>query len=336
VPKRAYVWKNFNDTAMQVIVRADALAAQYAADGYDLTLRQMYYQFVARDWFPADRRYWWDGDNRRWVHDPADLRATGNAEPNYKWLGKLINDARLAGFIDWEHITDRTRNLERLAMWNSPAEILDAVAAQYRTNLWLDQDCYVEVWVEKEALAGVVARPSERWFVPYFSCRGYVSQSEMWSASQRLIRKEKDGKETHIIHLGDHDPSGIDMTRDIRDRLALFGSSVEVHRIALNMDQIEALNPPPSPAKLTDSRSTDYIERFGDDSWELDALDPATLDTMIDDEIRRYVNMARWNRDTADMERERTELTAVSVNWEDVSGQLHRDGLVIEPEDDEE
>ncbi len=106
--------------------------------------------------------------------------------------------------------------------------------------------------------------------VPYFSCRGYTSQSEMWAAAQRLLGYiwAKQRQHVTILHFGDHDPSGIDMTRDIRERLSLFcgGEGFAVRRIALNMDQVRQYDPPPNPAKLTDTRVDAYLRKYGDDS----------------------------------------------------------------------
>jgi len=121
--------------------------------------------------------------------------------------------------------------------------------------------------------------------VPYFPCKGYVSQSEMWVAAMRLKRTNlQDEQIPVIIHLGDHDPSGIDMTRDIIDRMEVFQVNMgrwECNRIALNIDQIQEYNPPPNPAKTTDSRYQGYITEFGEDSWELDALEPRVMRDLI-------------------------------------------------------
>jgi hypothetical protein len=303
MPKIAYASTRFSAGSMEVIERAAQICEDYAAQGYNLTLRQLYYQFVSRDWL------------------------TNNIQ-SYKRLGSIVNDARLAGLIDWNHLEDRTRNLAQLAMWDDPESIVDAVAAQYRTHLWNNQAWYVEVWVEKEALADVVSRPADRWLVPYFSCRGYVSQSEMWRAAMRLRKQERTGKKCLIIHLGDHDPSGIDMTRDIGDRLYTFGSSVEIDRIALNMDQVEAYNPPPNYAKVTDSRANDYIAEYGDLSWELDALDPPTLDALIEGKILEHLDRGQWDIDHDEMEGDRAVLTAVSENWRELAGYVRDQGWV--------
>ena len=124
-----------------------------------------------------------------------------------------------------------------------------------------------------------------------------------------------------MIHLGDHDPSGLDMTRDIRDRLAMFGAgSVEINRIALNMDQIEAMDPPPppNPAKLTDSRVGAYLDRYGDESWELDAVEPAELQQMIQDAIQSYMDPDQWQIDTEREDRERQQLIEVAGRWDEI------------------
>jgi hypothetical protein len=189
-----------------------------------LTLRQVYYQLVSRDLIE-------------------------NSEKSYKHIGNLVNNGRLAGLIDWQAIEDRTRTLRRLSHWETPSEIVESAANQYRRDLWEGQDRYCEVWVEKDALICIVEQAASRLDCPCFSCRGYTSQSEMWGAAMRFIEKSENSRECVLIHLGDHDPSGIDMTRDIRERLAMFGASVDVKRIALNMPQIEEYNPPPNPAK---------------------------------------------------------------------------------------
>ena len=294
MPKIAYSDTNFRGDSIKIIARAIAICEQYAAAGYNLTLRQLYYQFVARDWLP-------------------------NNMQSYKRLGSIVNDARLAGYIDWDHLVDRTRNLAKLAQWETAESALYSLSVQFRTKMWERQPEYVEVWVEKEALADVVSRPADRWFVPYFSCRGYVSQSEMWAAARRLLEQERKGKKTHIIHLGDHDPSGKDMTRDIEDRLWLFRSGVEVHRIALNITQVQQYSPPPNPAKLTDSRAREYIEQFGYESWELDALEPQVLDDLIESTILDHLDRGLWDEDHEAMEAARSVLTALSNNWDDVA-----------------
>ena len=125
-----------------------------------------------------------------------------------------------------------------------------------------------------------------------------------------------------MIHLGDHDPSGIDMTRDITDRLNLFGAHATVRRIALNRDQVEQYNPPPNPAKLTDSRAVDYISTHGEYSWELDALDPATLDALVTSTILEYRDERQWDADTEAMQADRDRLTTIARRFDEITDYL--------------
>lgn len=296
MPRIRYIeWAPEPDT-LSIIAAADQIATDYANQGYDLTLRQLYYQFVARDLLP-------------------------NTAQSYKRLGTIVDKGRQAGLLDWDHITDRTRNLERNSHWLDPAGIIDGATQGYGIDLWSTQDVRVEIWVEKEALAGVVQRAAEDLDCPWFACRGYVSQSEMWGAARRFIRYGNEGQSTVILHLGDHDPSGIDMTRDIRARTALFSydGDITVKRIALNMDQVETYNPPPNFAKTTDSRYQDYRDRFGEDSWELDALDPATLDALIRAQIDEYRDIERYELEESRQEHDRELLQSVSSNWDAVT-----------------
>jgi hypothetical protein len=275
-------------SGLSLIHRINAIIAEYDKAGYSLTLRQVYYQLVARGIIP-------------------------NNERSYKNVGELINNGRLAGLIDWYAIEDRTRYIRRLSHWDNPGEIIASAANSYRIDLWDTQPQYVEVWVEKDALIGIIEQTAARHDVPCFSCRGYTSQSEMWIAAQRLLLASNDGRRPcTIIHLGDHDPSGIDMTRDIRERLSLFGSSgceMTIKRIALNMDQIEQYNPPPNPAKLTDTRAEKYIAEFGETSWELDALDPASLDALVDKTILEHVDEKLMKKARKRQEEEKEELS---------------------------
>jgi hypothetical protein len=311
--KIEYDWKQFNATALDVIHTADTILNSYSRQGYQITLRTLYYQFIARDLFPESRRDHTNG-------------GTKNTEKNYKWLGKLISDARLAGLIDWNHLEDSGRSHHGGDFgFSSPEAMIEMYAPNYGITHWNGQSHYVEVWVEKQALESVVERPCSTWRVPYFACKGYVSQSSMHEAANRIKRFK--GRTCTIIHLGDHDPSGIDMSRDIQDRMMMFGCNVEVQRIALNMDQVEQYNPPPSPAKITDSRAADYIANYGDDSWELDALEPSVLDALITEEITSRLNMDLWNEREAQEEEERRVLVALTDNFSQIREYMVDEGM---------
>lgn len=293
MPLICYVPKSFRPDTKTRIDQTNEIIAEYQAQGFKLTLRQLYYQFVSRD-------------------------LIANTVQSYKSLGDVVNDGRLAGLIDWDAIEDRTRNLRSSPHWSSPRSIVRACADQFAVDLWDKQENYVEVWIEKDALVGVIEGICTDLDVPYFACRGYTSQSEMWGAAQRLIEREKAGKKTTIIHLGDHDPSGIDMTRDIQDRLELFGSTAVIHRIALVFEQIEQYNPPPNPAKTTDARYQSYADRFGEESWELDALEPSVIVDLIREAVQDRINWDAWEEALRRQKTGRDQLGKVSRRWDSV------------------
>ena len=281
MPKIEYQKIKFRRTTAEIIDKVNSVIEEYRAKGYSLTLRQVYYQMVARDFIE-------------------------NTPKSYKNMGNIVNDARLAGLIDWEAITDRTRSLSRYSSWKNPSSVIESAAFSYELNRWQGQPCYVEVWEEKDALKEIVENGCCKTRTPFFSCRGYTSQSEMWEAARRF--KSKAGRDCIIIHLGDHDPSGLDMTRDIQERLQLFGATVKVHRIALTMAQVQQYNPPPNPAKTTDTRFKQYISQYGGESWELDALEPDLLAGLIHDTITQYLDLTKFNAVCKQEQEEKEEL----------------------------
>jgi len=299
MPKIKYVDMKLGADALGIISKANEIIESYAAQGLDLTLRQVYYQFVSRD-------------------------LLANTEKSYKKLGDTISNGRLAGLIDWSRIKDRGRHSESNSHWDSPSDIVEGCAKQYQIDKWAGQKTRCEVWIEKDALSGVLDACCPKLDVPYFACKGYVSQSSMWEAAMRIVKKlgvTGSGCEKMVIlHLGDHDPSGIDMTRDISDRLHLlsWGADISVKRIALNMDQITQYNPPPNPAKLTDTRAGDYIAKFGTESWELDALEPNVLIALITKEVKKLRNEKLWKEKVSEEQEARTLLQDVADSWSDV------------------
>lgn len=294
MPKICYVKRKFSAASFSMIEKANEIIAEYEAQGFALTLRQIYYQMVSRDIIPNNLK-------------------------SYKNLGSVVNDARLAGLIDWDHVTDRTRSLRKNSHWDSPGDIINSAAAGYRIDMWARQDYRPEVWIEKDALLGVIEGVCTELDVPYFSCRGYTSQSEMWGGAQRIEAWAKSGSQTPVIfHFGDHDPSGKDMTRDIVDRIEMFMGGVKLERLALNMNQVRKYKPPPNPAKITDSRSKGYIAEFGNESWELDALKPDVIVDLIRKNVTGLVDKKIWNEDRERLETERRLLQKAAREWDGV------------------
>ena len=295
MPLIEYKSHTFRKQSRAVIEQASSIIAEYLEQGYDLTLRQLYYQFVARDILP-------------------------NNQKEYDRLGRLIRNAREAGLIDWDAIVDRTRSVQANAHFRDPGDILTEAANQYRLNTRASQDTYVEVWVEKEALLGVVGSICEELDVTCLACKGYFSLSAMWRASERIGSAVGIGKKAVVLHLGDHDPSGLDMTRDIRDRLKMFlgvGANFAVDRVALNIEQIQELNPPPNPAKEADTRSADYVSRYGYESWELDALDPKIITKLIRDSVAGYTDEDRRQELINRQEQQKQSLAHIADHWQE-------------------
>jgi len=300
VSKITYRKHQFQEQQAEMVAVVDKLLWKYAAEGYDLTLRQAYYALVAQTIIP-------------------------NTKEEYKKLGALINNARLAGLIDWDLIVDRTRNVRSLSHWTKPGNIILTAAQSFRMDRWKDQNHYVECWIEKDALVGVISGVCERYDVPYFSCRGYTSQSACWRAAMRIQDKLDEGKECLVLHLSDHDPSGIDMTRDIGARLEMFGvGECEVRRIALTMKQIKQYDPPPNPAKTTDARARFYIAVYGDESWELDALEPKVIESLIEENLKEMIDKRRWKRVEREEQRNKRLLNKCAGRWSNVVGYLKK------------
>ncbi len=297
--KQIYKKYNPRGEAKALIEKSNEILEDYVAQGFDMTLRQLYYQLVAQDIIP-------------------------NSQKEYDRVGGILNKARLGGFIDWDCIVDRTRNLQSIAHWNSPCEILEIASTQFRVDKWEDQPFRPEVWIEKEALAGVFERVCNGLDVPFFACRGYASQSEMHVAAKRLERWHQEFNQTPIIfHFGDHDPSGIDMTRDIKERLNMFSNcEIKIERLALNISQIEEYNPPPNPAKITDSRAKVYIREFGSNSWELDALNPATLARLVREQINSVIDSDTWQFAEKKQKDGQATLSEISGNFRRVESFL--------------
>lgn len=273
--KEQFINKKFNERSMQLITICDEIIERYQAMNLRLTLRMLYYQLVTTN-------------------------AITNEERSYKNLSSLISDARLAGLLDWEAIEDRIRPPRTQNEWSGLRSLVDSALYGYRLPRWDRQPNYVELWVEKDALAGVLQPLARTHHVTMMVNRGYSSQSAMYDSGKRFQAAYADGKACTLLYLGDHDPSGEDMVRDIQDRLDRFGASlgadVQVTKIALTMAQVRQYNPPPNPAKVTDPRASGYITKYGNQSWEVDALRPEVLAQLINDAIENLKDEEAWNQ----------------------------------------
>lgn len=255
---------------MDRLTRINGIIEEFQGKGYRLTLRQLYYQLVSRD-------------------------VIANTPEEYKKLGGLLVKGRMAGVVDWDAIEDRIR-VPKIPYWvNDIEDALNDTIRQYRLDRMEGQDYYIEVWCEKDALSGIILRVTEKFHIRLMINRGYSSASAMYRAAKRFQSQiDTNNKLPLILYLGDHDPSGLDMVRDIRERLEEFGIMVEINHIALTSDQIAEFNPPPNPAKITDPRADWYIRLFGDMSWEVDALSPEDLTAVLNLNINNLIDTGKF------------------------------------------
>ena len=249
---------------LEYISVINSILEEYSKQGYRLTLRQLYYQLVARDKIP-------------------------NRVQEYSKLSSVLVAARMNGLTDWSMIEDRTRR-PHIPYWvRSIKEALVDTIRQYRLDRQKEQEKCVEIWSEKDAVSNILKRVSEYFHIRLMINRGYSSCSAMKMALDRL---QLPGRKTIILYVGDHDPSGLDMIRDIETRLDEFGlDSFKVIHVALTKEQIDEYNPPPNPAKITDPRARKYIYEHGSESWELDALKPNVLEEIVRKNVENYIDL---------------------------------------------
>lgn len=299
--KQAYQDSKFRNASLKLINTINSIIDEYKRSGDTMTVRQLYYQLVARDIIP-------------------------NTERSYKNTTNLVNEARMCGLIDWSAIEDRTREFTKRSSWTSPAQILRSAASSYHEDMWASQKQRVVVIVEKEALVGVLQRLCHTLDLPMLAARGYPSSTVLREfVLSDVFPAVRAKQKIVILHLGDHDPSGIDMTRDLTKRFETFAEfvagSVTLHRIALTWEQIEEKKPPPNPAKSSDSRFNGYADRFGESSWELDALSPTYLRELVERHTNQYIDQELWAADKQRITDHKERLEDIAQEFEDGEGE---------------
>lgn len=276
--------KSWECNQQELLEKIIGITTEYQEMGIKLTGRQLYYQLVAMDFIP-------------------------NAIEIYKRISKFVTDGRYAGVIDWDAIEDRGRISQKHAEWNTIKDLINTALYSYRLPRWGGQEYYVEMLCEKQALESVLKPICDKWHIRFGYNKGYTSASSMYDLSKRVLNKMYDGKQAVILYFGDHDPSGLDMVRDIETRMTEFLTCGDrpldkmhvyemftVHPLALTKEQIESFNPPPNPAKFSDPRAKEYVEEHGQISWELDAIDPKTLQSIAEDGVLLYLDQDIYNK----------------------------------------
>jgi hypothetical protein len=250
---------------------------------FKVTLRQVFYRLV------------------------EDLRILQKTNNEYKRLSKVLVDARLAGLVPMDVFADLNRGLaydpteffepdDHFERWFDAFKRCDTL---YKVPRWHEQENYVEVWVEKAAMQGFFQQVTERLEVPLFPTRGYPSLTSLSEAAERLRGVE--GQNIVILYFGDFDPSGVDITRYVRERMQDdFHIKVEVERIAINGEQLEEYSLPTAPPKQSDSRTAAFEAEHGDETVELEGFQPNDLTVLIREAVE-----GRFDTDKFDETRER-------------------------------
>lgn len=218
-------------------------------------------------------------------------------ETGYDVVQRRLIKLRREGRIPWHQITDSTRLVRRLSRWNGVADFASHAASFYRRDYWANASVNVEIWIEKDALAGVVfPTVVEQWGLELFVARGFSSTTYLQNAGQAI---KEDGRSTYVYILGDFDPSGLCAVETISRELPEFAGGVEVHvnHLAVDHETIRAYNLPTrklkrkDDGKFSDSRAPKYVERFDDMACELDAMSPDDLRSLISDAIARHADL---------------------------------------------
>ena len=252
-----------------------------------LTLRQVYYRLVALGLM--------------------------NAQKAYKSLSNKLSRLREQGLIPWNRITDLNRQLKKISSWTSPEEFFEVVGKSYKRDLQQEQPKHIEVWCEKSV---AISHITDKYDVSLLAGGGYRSSSALYEASKRFKRI---GKPIVILYLGDFDPSGLDIERDIETRLeTIFGiAEVKVQRVLLVLRDITDYKLLPNPVKSKDTRTHAYIKKYGFESaYELDALPPNIIAERLEEAICGNMDMNLYKTQVEKWETDNGEIGQFIRAWD--------------------
>lgn len=230
---------------------------------HPMTVRQVYYQLVSR-------------------------QVIKNNRSQYQAVSKALVSARQNHTIPWEWIEDRLRQPRFVSMWENLADFAETAITAYRRDIWQKQKRLVEVWLEKDALSGIFEEVLGDYGVTLNVGRGYDGWDSIRNASARYKPWHND---VVVLYFGDFDPSGEDMVRSLKERLAFFDTCPEIIKCALTRNDIERYNLPPDFAKETDTRSAGFVAKWGNVSVELDALPIDVLRERLRHEVEQHMDL---------------------------------------------
>lgn len=244
------------------------------------------------------------------------------AKNNTDKVGKQLVWARENGFLSWDWIVDETREAERIALWNSPTEIISQAVKQYRKDYWATQPEWVEVWSEKGTIRGTLAPVLNKYGITFRVMHGYGSATALHGIARETERNPKSLK---VLYVGDWDPSGMNMSEhDIPARLQRYNGDATIRRIALSASDVGPHTDLPSfdaASKSKDSRHKWFVERYGTRCWELDALSPVILRQRIENEVVALLDVEAWNRAVEVESAEVESMSSILTDWQSISRQ---------------
>jgi hypothetical protein len=253
-----------------VIDKACNLIKIYNSQGIRPTLRQVHYRLASEQ-----------------------VGGYQNTQACYKTLSNRLVKARMGGLIPWDSLADHVR----YRWWFKPSgqtvnvdELVERATEGLGEDPWEAMGKRVIVWLEKDALAELIYDAVGGFYIPLAVSRGYSSWTFLYD-NLDIFHSECEVK---VLYLGDHDPSGIDIERFTEEAVEYFGVDLTLKRIALTYGQVLSYNLLPNPTKKADPRAKEYIARYGDQCWELDALEPTELQRIVREAVEAEIDPKIW------------------------------------------
>ena len=247
-----------------------AVAAEIALDEHPLTLRGLFYRVVSAGWLPS-----------------TDAK-------HYNRIGRILKRLREHGVVPFHWIVDNLRSTVKPSSWSGLGDFADTVRQAYRKDFWTRLPEYVHVFCEKDAIAGVISPVTHEFDVALSPIRGYVSLSFAHEIADQWNQIEKP---IHAFYVGDFDPSGFDLERDVREKLTRYCSrDFHWERLGVNADDFAAFDLIPLAPKKSDRRYKAFVERYGSQCAELDALPPTEIRSRIRQAIEQHISHDEWER----------------------------------------
>jgi hypothetical protein len=245
-----------------------AIICQELIEQNPVTLRGLFYRVVSTGYLPS------------------------TDEQHYRRVGRIVTRMRRCGIIRYSWIVDSIRSTLKPSSWSGLADYADTVQSSYRKNLWSRQPSYVHVFCEKDAIAGVIHPVTSEYDVSLSPIRGYVSES---FAYEIAMQWQEIDKPIYAAYLGDYDPSGFDIERDLKAKLEnLSGRSFEWTRLGVNREDFESFNLVRLRPKKTDRRYSKFADNHGEDCAEIDAIPSNALRGLVSEFIESHITQSEW------------------------------------------